>query len=64
VADILDRRQALEMAYNPNDCVELRWGASEGTADYATCGRHAPDDQRARMREYRGWFHEARRPPR
>ena len=64
VADILARRPALEMAYNPNDCVEIRWGASDGTADFATCRRRAPDEQRARMQEYRTWFHEARRPPR
>jgi hypothetical protein len=64
VADILDRRQALEMAYNPNDCAEIRWGASEGSADFATCDRHAPGEQRARMQECRSWFHEARRPPR
>ena len=64
VADILARRPALEMAYNPNDCVELRWGASAGTGDFATCARHAPDEQRARMQEYRAWFHEAKRPPR
>jgi hypothetical protein len=64
VADILARRTALEMAYNPNDCVEIRWGGSPETADYATCHRHAPDEQRARMEEYRLWFHEARRPPR
>ena len=64
VADILARRPALEMAYNPNDCVELRWGAGEKTADLATCRRHAPEEQRARMREYRSWFHEAKRPPR
>jgi hypothetical protein len=64
VADVLARGTALEMAYNPNDCVEIRWGASEGTADFATCKRRAPDEQRARMQEYRTWFHEARRPPR
>jgi len=64
VADILARRAALEMAYNPNDCVEIRWGASQETADFATCKRRAPDEQRARMQEYRAWFHEARRPPR
>ena len=64
VADILARRAALEMAYNPNDCVEIRWGASEGSSDFATCKRHAPEEQRARMQEYRAWFHEARRPPR
>jgi hypothetical protein len=64
VADILARRPALEMSYNPNDCVEIRWGASEGTADFATCARHAPDEQRMRMQEYRAWFHEAKRPSR
>jgi hypothetical protein len=64
VADILARRPALEMAYNPNDCVEIRWGASAGTADFATCARRAPEEQRARMQEYRVWFHEAKRPSR
>jgi hypothetical protein len=64
VADILARRTSLEIAYNPNDCVEVRWGASEATADFATCKRHAPADQHTRMQEYRSWFHEARRPSR
>ena len=64
VADILARRTALEMAYNPNDCVEIRWGADETTPDFATCRRHAPEEQRARMHAYRAWFHEAKRPPR
>ena len=62
--DIYARRAGLEVAYNPNDCVERRWGASPDTADYASCRRQAPSDQRARMQEYRPWFHEARRPPR
>lgn len=64
VADVLARKLALEMAYNPNDCAEIRWGAREGTTEYATCKRHAPAAQRARMQQYRPWFHEARRPPR
>ncbi|HEY2899442.1 MAG TPA: hypothetical protein VGL59_02620 [Polyangia bacterium] len=64
VADLLARKTALEIAYNPNDCVEARWGAAEGTPEAATCQRHLPDDQRQRMNEYRVWFHEARRPPR
>ena len=25
--DVVERASDLEMAYNPNDCVELRWGA-------------------------------------
>jgi hypothetical protein len=64
VADILDRREALEMAYNPNDCVEIRWGAKQGSPDFASCQRRAPEEQRIRMQEYRAWFREARRPPR
>lgn len=64
LAEILARRPGLEVGYNPNDCVERRWGASPDTPDQATCRRRAPADQRARMEEYRPWFHERRRPPR
>ncbi len=64
VADLLARRAALEIAYNPNDCVETRWGAAEGTPEAATCARHAPPEQKAKMAEVRVWFHEARRPSR
>jgi hypothetical protein len=56
--DVIDRAEDLEMAYNPNDCVELRWGASEGSAEAATCRRHAPAAQRAKMTDYRPWFRE------
>jgi hypothetical protein len=62
--DALDRTTALEMAYNPNDCVELRWGAPDGSDEASTCRRHAPQAQRAKMSEYRIWFTERRRPPR
>jgi hypothetical protein len=62
VADVLARKPAYEMGYNPNDCVEIRWGAEPGTEEYATCRRHAPPDQRAKMKQYRIWFREARRP--
>src|SRR5579871_875391 len=62
--DVIDRMAALEMAYNLNDCVELRWGAPEKSDEAATCKRHAPAAQRAKMAEYRIWFHERRRPPR
>jgi hypothetical protein len=64
LADIYARRPGLEIAYNPNDCVERRWGAAPGTPDFGTCRRQAPAGQRARMEEYRPWFREARRPPR
>jgi hypothetical protein len=64
VADLIARKAGFEMAYNPNDCVELRWGAREGTPEMTTCQRRAPADQRARMEQYRSWFRDARRPPR
>jgi hypothetical protein len=62
--DVIDRAAALEMAYNVNDCVELRWGAPEKGDEASTCKRRAPQPQRAKMTEYRTWFHERRRPPR
>jgi len=62
--DVIDRMVKLEMAYNLNDCVELRWGAPDGSKEAATCKRHAPGAQRAKMAQYRPWFQERRRPPR
>jgi hypothetical protein len=62
--DVTDRVVDLEMAYNPNDCVESRWGAPGGSEEASTCKRQAPSAQRAKMTKYRAWFHERRRPPR
>ncbi|MGQ0456024.1 MAG: hypothetical protein ACT4OU_03060 [Hyphomicrobium sp.] len=62
--DVLDRAAALEVAYNVNDCVEVRWGAKDATDEASTCKRRAPSAQRAKMSEYRAWFSERRRPPR
>ena len=62
IAEVLARKSAYEMAYNPNDCVEIRWGAKPGTNEYSTCRRHAPEEQHAKMEHYRLWFHELRRP--
>jgi len=62
--DVFDRSSALEMAYNPNDCVELRWGAPANSEEASTCKRYAPQAQRAKMLNYRAWFSERRRPPR
>jgi hypothetical protein len=62
--DVIDRQAALEMAYNPNDCVEHRWGAPPGSPEASTCGAHAPEAQVDKMAGYRAWFHERRRPPR
>jgi hypothetical protein len=63
--DLISRLADLEMAYNVNDCVEVRWGALEGTEEASTCKRHAPEVQRQKMAsDYRAWFSERRRPPR
>jgi len=62
--DLAERANSLEMAYNPNDCVELRWGAAANSDEASTCKRHAPQAQRAKMQKYRAWFSERRRPPR
>ena len=57
--DVIDRAADFEMAYNPNDCVELRWGAAENSDEASTCKRHAPAAQRAKMSsDYRIWFRE------
>jgi hypothetical protein len=56
VKQVVDRAVEFEMAYNPNDCVELRWAAAEGSDEVATCKRHAPQAQRGKMSEYRPWF--------
>ena len=64
LAEIYQRTPALEIAYNPNDCVERRWGAAPGTPEYGTCRRRSPAEQRERMEEYRLWFREGRWPPR
>jgi hypothetical protein len=62
LADVVERAKALEVAYNPNDCVELRWGAPEASEERATCKRRAPEAQARRMKRYRAWFSARRRP--
>lgn len=62
--DIVDRQLAFETAYNPNDCVEIRWGALEGSEEGSTCQRRAPPDQRSKLEQYRRWFHQTQRPSR
>jgi hypothetical protein len=64
VADVLARKSAFEMGYNPNDCVEVRWGAEAGTEEYASCRRNAPAAQIKQMTAAREWFREAKRPSR
>ena len=62
--DLFDRTAELEMAYNVNDCAELRWGALAKSEEASTCKRRASSSQREKMTGYRTWFHERRRPPR
>lgn len=64
LADVVSRKQAFEMSYNPNDCIETRWGAPAESPEAASCRRHAPRDQRERMTSYRSWFQNRRRPAR
>ena len=57
-------RRLFKISFDPYHCIELRWGAEERSEEAATCRRHASGAQRAKMTEYRAWFHERRRPPR
>jgi len=56
LGEILKRRDTFEMAYNPNDGIEIRWGAPENSEERATCHRHAPSKQLETMRVVRTWF--------
>src|SRR5690606_9535534 len=42
VADVIARARDLELAYNPNDCVEIRWAAPADSQEQATCKHRAP----------------------
>lgn len=65
LADLVARKRELEMAYNPNDCPEIRWGAPEGSDEMKTCRRRASSADRSTMeRKFRPWFRDRRRPPR
>jgi hypothetical protein len=61
--EILERRDAFEMGYNPNDGVEIRWGAPENSDERASCHRHTPSSQLERMNSVRTWFHKRQHPP-
>ncbi|MCX6255056.1 MAG: hypothetical protein NTV31_11345, partial [Bacteroidia bacterium] len=63
VGEILKRRDTFEMAYNPNDGIEIRWGAPENSDERATCHRHTPSNQLETMRSVRMWFHKRLHPP-
>ncbi|MGQ9800685.1 MAG: hypothetical protein ACUVRL_03345 [Candidatus Saccharicenans sp.] len=61
--EILRRKEAFEMGYNPNDCPEIRWGAPPGSEESASCRRRAPASQRERMEQLRIWFKKRLHPP-
>lgn len=63
VGEILKRRNAFELAYNPNDGIEIRWGAPEKSEERSTCRRHAPPNQLERMRSVQTWFQKRLHPP-
>lgn len=61
--EILKRKEAFEMGYNPNDCPEIRWGAPPGSEERSSCRRQAPAWQRERMEQLRIWFKKRLHPP-
>ncbi len=63
LAEILKRSDAFEMAYNPNDGIEIRWGAPENSEERSTCHRHAPANQKKTMESVRHWFTKRLHPP-
>ncbi len=63
LSEILKRRDAFEMAYNPNDGVEIRWGAPENSEERSTCKRQVPSGQLEKMRTVRKWFQKRLHPP-
>ncbi|HQQ11669.1 MAG TPA: hypothetical protein PK855_00820, partial [Bacteroidales bacterium] len=63
LAELLSRRAAFEVAYNPNDCPEIRWGAPENSAERASCKRTASAHQRNTMEKVREWFSKRLHPP-
>jgi hypothetical protein len=63
VGEILKRRDNFEMAFNPNDGIEIRWGAPENSDEGAGCHRRAPLNQFEKMRSVRPWFSKRLHPP-
>ena len=61
--EILNRREAFEMAYNPNDGIEIRWGAAEGSEERSSCKRQVSASQLQKMKETRKWFIKRLHPP-
>ncbi|MFO0748248.1 MAG: hypothetical protein U1F43_21690 [Myxococcota bacterium] len=62
LADMAQRTAAIEVAWNPNDCPEARWGAPEGSDEMKTCTQRSPPDQLRKLEVARQWFHARERP--
>jgi hypothetical protein len=63
MAEILNRKEAFEVAYNPNDGIEIRWGAPENSNERSTCKRQANAFQQKTMQSVRKWFNQRLHPP-
>ena len=63
ISEILKRREAFEVAYNPNDGIEIRWGAPENSIERSTCHRRVPAGQMEKMKSVRSWFKKRLHPP-
>lgn len=63
LAEILKRKEAFEMAYNPNDGPEIRWGAPENSEERSACKRHVSAGQLEKMQKVRVWFQKRLHPP-
>jgi hypothetical protein len=63
IAEVLKRRAAFEMGYNPNDGVEIRWGAPAGSEEIKSCRRRSPASQVEKMQQLRTWFQKRLHPP-
>ncbi len=63
LSEILKRRDTFEMAYNPNDGAEIRWGAPENSEERSTCRRHVSASQLEKMKSVRIWFQKRLHPP-
>lgn len=63
IEEILKRKDAFEMAYNPNDGIEIRWGAPENSEERSACKRRVPGGQLEKMNQVRVWFRKRLHPP-
>lgn len=63
IEEILKRKNAFEMAYNPNDGIEIRWGAPENSEERSSCKRRVPGYQLETMKAVRVWFQKRLHPP-